>query len=301
MTTPKETETYQGDGGYQSRPVRDDRHDDEMEPDDGGSTSSLGPSDVQAVAADRTVRYDDDVDSIVVAKRRYPSSASSLPVGRLLQKYAVVVIAGSSILLLIDAVRRDTVRHATTLLVAAAATALIAAYLSMLITPSAVSRRPERIRDMHCIGWMVAVTMILGRLFVSSPSSWWLVVVLSLLIAASLLCLRRGDDTSIASMDIDADGQSPDAAIRPFWSTARGWTSLALAMYWFMLILFSWALPRVTDGGNDDRTHTMARVVLAMLAMYPLVYLASSTDTRDGWFAVLDASVVGSVVWLSRA
>lgn len=260
--------------------------------------SSLGPADVAAAAV---VLPPPSTTSVYI--RQVPLHPQTIPIGRVLQKYTVLVIVMASVALIVIAARRDDIRQATTLLVAAAATVMVAAYVALLITPSAVSNRPERVRDIHFMGWLVTATFLTSRIFLchTAMETLWctvgIVVAITAAVAVSLLCLRQADAAVSLEMDTDMDNLTAFTADHPssFWTARHRWTALALAAYWLMLLLFAWALRRITH----HTSHVIARLVIALWAIYPLVYISTSSDTRDGWFAVLDTSMIAGVVILS--
>lgn len=182
----------------------------------------------------------------------------SPPMGQVLQTIAIPALLAASVAAVVSA-RAHTA-------VALAAGASLAAYAAPLIAPRLL---PDG-GDVRAVGRALVGAALMTAIF--WPHSRLLLLATLPAVAAAAVVARLGESSRRRR-------------------TRRLGYAAALLLMLPVLGALAWRLPRSAAGEG-----LLIRVALALLGLFPLVYLAGSQDQRDAWLAVLDVALVSA--WL---
>lgn len=209
------------------------------------------------------------------------------PSDRLASKFAILSTGIAAVTFWIVAYRRADVQTLRTVSTVGIALVMMATYLAIYALSNSSTSSSERgqggqgrnIHFAHTIGWIVAIILLLAYIFRSTRAVLSIIgIVLS--ITAAMLAVGRAETVD----------DSVDSII---WTRQRVWKGLAILAYFTALLILAWSLRYLTD------VTLSARVVLALLSLYPLVYLSRSDEVRETCFALLDTTTVVSFGWLT--
>lgn len=200
------------------------------------------------------------------------------PLGQVSQTVAAFVFAVTAVGVCVAYARRRP-SSASCMLIAAivVATVMSAAYGAMQTVAT------EHATDVHSAAWAIVSIVIVASLMLLRPTAgddhaWVVVGVWAVCVPCAILAIRYAN--------------------LPMVQHSRAWAALAATAYMAGILAIAWSLR--SDMCMPCLTPIL-RVLLALLGLYPLVYLTDAGDARDVSFAALDTVVVLTFCWGLRA